>query len=177
MFWKCTNPWYVLNGGSGLIAKLGLTLCDPMDYSPPGPSVWGISQMGILAWVAKSSSRGSSRQRIRTQASSTAGGFFTDWAIRSIPFYEWWGELALKSSNTVKVHTQSKLQSLFHSPGRPKSGPHPKTSVVIKSCLCRLNCHTNTMSLAQRQELVLGSFKNTDILLFSSAVLLLYILR
>ena len=32
MFWKCTNPWYVLNGGSGLIAKLGLTLCDPMDY-------------------------------------------------------------------------------------------------------------------------------------------------
>ena len=46
---------------------------------------------------------------------------------------------------TVKVHTQSKLQSLFYSPGRPKSGPHPKTSVVIKSCLCRLNCHTNTI--------------------------------
>ena len=36
--------------------------CDPMDYSPPGFSVHGISQAGILEWVAISSSRLSSRQ-------------------------------------------------------------------------------------------------------------------
>ena len=29
-----------------------LTFCDPMDCSPPGSSVHGISQAGILEWVA-----------------------------------------------------------------------------------------------------------------------------
>ena len=33
------------------------TLCDPLDYSPPGSSVHGISQAGILEWVAISFSR------------------------------------------------------------------------------------------------------------------------
>ena len=37
-----------------------LTLCGPMDWSPPGSSVHGISQGRILEWVAISSSRGSS---------------------------------------------------------------------------------------------------------------------
>ena len=39
------------------------TLCNPMDCSPPGYSVHGICQAGILEWVAISSSRGSSRPR------------------------------------------------------------------------------------------------------------------
>ena len=33
-------------------------LCDPIDCSPPGSSVYGISQAGILEWVAISFSRG-----------------------------------------------------------------------------------------------------------------------
>ena len=40
-----------------------VTLCDPMDQSPPGCSVCGISQASILEWIAISSSRGSSRPR------------------------------------------------------------------------------------------------------------------
>ena len=36
------------------------TLCDPMDYSPPGSSVRGILQARILEWVVMPSSRGSS---------------------------------------------------------------------------------------------------------------------
>ena len=40
-----------------LVAKLCLTLCDPTECSPPGSSL----QARILAWVARSSSRGSSR--------------------------------------------------------------------------------------------------------------------
>ena len=39
---------------SGLFTKLCLTLHDPMDYSPPGSSVQGISQAEILEWVAVS---------------------------------------------------------------------------------------------------------------------------
>ena len=43
-----------------LVSELCLTLCNPMDYSPPGSSVHGILQARILEWVAISSSRGSS---------------------------------------------------------------------------------------------------------------------
>ena len=45
------------------------TLCDPVDGSPPGSSVHGISQSRILEWVAISSSRGSSLLRDQTHAS------------------------------------------------------------------------------------------------------------
>ena len=44
-------------------------LCDPMDCSPPGTSVHGISQGRILEWVAISSSRGSSQPRDWTHIS------------------------------------------------------------------------------------------------------------
>ena len=40
-----------------------LTLCGPIDCSPPGSSVYGIVQARILEWVAMSSSRGSSPPR------------------------------------------------------------------------------------------------------------------
>ena len=40
-----------------------LTLCDPMDCSPPGSSVHGILQARILEWTAIPFSRGSSQPR------------------------------------------------------------------------------------------------------------------
>ena len=40
-----------------------MSLCDPMDDSPPGSSIRGISQARILEEVAISSSRGSSQPR------------------------------------------------------------------------------------------------------------------
>jgi len=62
-----------------------LTLCNPMDYSPPGSSVHGILQARILEWVAIPFSRGSSWCRDQTQVSCTAGGFFTTWATKEDP--------------------------------------------------------------------------------------------
>ena len=43
-----------------------LTLCNPMDCSPPGSSVHGTVQARKLEWVAIPFSRGSSRPRGRT---------------------------------------------------------------------------------------------------------------
>ena len=43
-----------------------LTLCDPIDGSPPGPSVPGILQAKILEWVAMPSSRRSFQSRDQT---------------------------------------------------------------------------------------------------------------
>ena len=45
------------------------TLCDPMDGSPPGSSVHGISQARILEWVSMPSSRASSPPRDLTHMS------------------------------------------------------------------------------------------------------------
>ena len=50
-------------------AQLYLTLCDPLDCSPPDSSVHVILQARILEWVAISSPRGSSQPRDRTQVS------------------------------------------------------------------------------------------------------------
>ena len=51
------------------VARSCLSLCDPVDSSPPGSSVHGISQAGILAWIAISFSRRSSQPRDRAHVS------------------------------------------------------------------------------------------------------------
>ena len=43
-----------------LVAQSCLTLCDPMDYSPPGSSVHEILQARMLEWVDISPSQRSS---------------------------------------------------------------------------------------------------------------------
>ena len=58
-----------------LVAQSYLTLCDPMDCSPPGSSVHGILQARILERVTMPSSRGSSQPRDWTMVSWIAGGF------------------------------------------------------------------------------------------------------
>ena len=65
------------------------TLCDPMDWSPPGSSVHGIFQARILQWVAIPFSRGYSWPRNRILISCIAGWFFTIWAI----WEAWWWKL------------------------------------------------------------------------------------
>ena len=56
-----------------LVTQSCLTLCNPMDCSPPGSSIHGILWARILAWVAIPSSRRSSQPRDRTWVSCTAG--------------------------------------------------------------------------------------------------------
>ena len=65
-----------------LIIQSCLTLCDPMDCSPPGSSVHGILQARILERVAISFSRGCSRPKGWTQVFIIAGRFFTIWATQ-----------------------------------------------------------------------------------------------
>ena len=59
--------------------------CDPMDYSPPGSSVCGTLQAGILEWVAIPFSRGPSWPRYRALVSHIAGRFFTIWRHQESP--------------------------------------------------------------------------------------------
>ena len=67
-----------------LVTQWCPTLCNPMDYSPPGSSIHGVLQARILEWVTMPSSRGSSWPRDQTRVSCIAHRFFTIWAIRKL---------------------------------------------------------------------------------------------
>ena len=56
------NHWIITE----LVTQSCLTLCDPMDCSPPCSSVHGVLQARLLEWVAMPSSRGSSLPRDQT---------------------------------------------------------------------------------------------------------------
>ena len=65
-----------------LVVQSCLTPCEPMDCSPPGSSVHGISQARMLKWVPIFFSRGSFWPRDRTWVSWVADGFFIVGATR-----------------------------------------------------------------------------------------------
>ena len=65
-----------------LVAQLCLILCNPMDCSPPGPSVHEISQARMLEWVAISSSRGSSQPSSQTHVFCIGRWILYHWATR-----------------------------------------------------------------------------------------------
>ena len=79
-FPKLKDYWY-----QRLVTLLSLTLCDPMDCSPPGSSLHGIHHARILKRVAIFFSRGFSWPRDWTWISCTADRFFTLWATREAP--------------------------------------------------------------------------------------------
>ena len=62
------------------VLKSCLTLCDPMDYSPPGSSVHGVFQARVLKRIAISFSRGSRHPGVEPMSPvspTVAGGLFT----------------------------------------------------------------------------------------------------
>ena len=94
------------------IAQSCLTLCNPMDCSPPGSSIHGTFQARILEWVAISFCRRSSQPRDWTRASHIVGRCFTIWATR---------EVAIINSAKVKLGFLC-LNQLWFSLDAPTSG-------------------------------------------------------
>ena len=87
-----------------LVSQSRLTVCNPMDCSPPGSSVHGILQASILGWIAMPSSRGSSQPRDQTQVSYMAGRFL----------YQPWGSLSPHLSPVfLKIRLRKALPSLL----------------------------------------------------------------
>ena len=62
------------------VAQSCPTLCDLMDCSLPGSSIYGILQAIVLEWVAISFSRGSSRPKDQTPVSCIVDRRFAVWA-------------------------------------------------------------------------------------------------
>ena len=86
---------------------------DPMDCSPPGFSVHGLSQARILEWVAISFSRWSSQPMDQTQVSCIVRRPFTHWATKEANKSNW--EKHSNSSKwgpNVRKRKGSKFQTL-----------------------------------------------------------------
>ena len=115
------------------VTQLCPTLCDPLDCSPPGPSVKRIFQARILVWDANSSSRGSSQFRDRTQVS------FISWIGRWILYHRATREaLSLVTQtkcgpNKMTGQRQLRNQPHYHKPWafEPRS-----KAVLLGSFIC-----------------------------------------
>ena len=89
------------------VVVLVIQLC-PTVWSPPGSSIHGILQAGILEWFAISFSRGSSWPRNWTWVSNTAGRLFTLWATREALSWRYWFSLSpVKSPSQLFCESQS----------------------------------------------------------------------
>ena len=79
-WWYLSKAWRTWESGS--VSRSVVSLCNPMDCSPPGSSVHGILQARILEWLAILFSWGSSQPKDQTQVSHIAGRLFITWATR-----------------------------------------------------------------------------------------------
>ena len=79
------------------------TLCNPMDCIPPGSSIHGIFQAGVLEWIAISFSSWSSWSGYQTQVSHISGRRFTIWATRGTVL-----GCNLKNNRIISVRLQGK---------------------------------------------------------------------
>ena len=68
------------------VSQSCLTICNPIDCSPPGSSVHGILQARILQWFVMPFSRGSSWSRDQIWISYIPDRFFTIWATSKTPY-------------------------------------------------------------------------------------------
>ena len=80
--WATREAIYMCKPKNKHMLLSSVWLLNSMDCSPPGSSVHGILQAGIMEWVAISFSRGPSQPKDQIQVSCLAGGFFIVWATR-----------------------------------------------------------------------------------------------
>ena len=117
MWWFEASLIYRSEKTKVFVAQLCQAVCDPMDCSLPGSSIYGTLQAGILEWVAILFSRGSSQPRDCTWVFWTTDIFFTIWATREAQRSE------IKSS--VK-RTCSVSESYY----RAQEGPMPPSGLL-----------------------------------------------
>ena len=83
--WQSSSPWFPNSATFHMgmhtweVSSVCLTLCDPVDCSPPGSSVYAILQARELQWVVFPFSRGSSQpiEPAYLRFPELACGFFT----------------------------------------------------------------------------------------------------
>ena len=125
-----------------VVSSLSCTqlFCDPMDCSPPGSSVHGISQAGILEWVAISSSRGSSQPKDWTHVSCIGRWILyhqATWEAQTLTIYTDNGQtmyMQLENSNPQTLQPPSRSQTSAST--ATSQAPHKWAMTAIFSNFC-----------------------------------------
>ena len=124
--WLYATPYNSLGQNTGVGSLSLLQGIFPTQGSNPGLPhcrliIYQMSHKGsprIVEWVAYPFPRGSSRPRNRTRVSCSAGGFFTNWAIREAAYIHKYtytkmcvktGELQIRSIPELMVLYQSQF--------------------------------------------------------------------
>ena len=119
-----------------IVAQLCLTLCDPMDCSPPGSSVHEIFQARILEWVVIPFSRGSSRPRDQTWIACIDKWSLYCWAIMEAPFKYYLPTILLAlypQKNRILLNSWwSQLEEVYR--GRGWASPSRLCPQISDSC-------------------------------------------
>ena len=118
------------------VAQSCPTLCDLMDWGPPGSSVRGDSPDRNMEWGAISFFRGSSWLRDQTWVSCTAGRFFTIWASTIvIMFYSRGSDLIQLMAETLFRLLPISLHSQTPPPNLPPPGHGNQFSILLENSL------------------------------------------
>ena len=118
-----------------LFSRSCLTLCDPMDCSPPGSSVCGLPQARILEWVAISSSRG---RIFPTQGLNSRLQRLLHWQADSLPLsHQASPTTCIVTVEVQYIHTAwSQQQTIHHSQcGLDLERPVPMQQLLLTSAL------------------------------------------
>ena len=106
------------------VTQLCLTVCDPVDCSPPGSSVHGILQARILEWVAISFPRVSSQPRDKPRSPALQADALTSEPLGEClkwgPFFPRWDLLGWVCRR-LQVAMISAEKPLMYHPGHPFS--------------------------------------------------------
>ena len=113
------------------VTHLCLTVCDPMDCSPPDSSVCGISQVGILDRIAISSSRGSSQTRDQTKVNSLPLSHQGKWPMRLVNYRTQLGITSVWLQRLSLSHG-SVLKSFYNI-------PYECVFLYACKCICKTN--------------------------------------
>ena len=114
-------------------------LCDPMDWSPPGSSIRGILQKGVLECVAMPSSRGSSLPRDQTHHLLC----FLHWQADSLP-----SEPPGKPSLPIAISNSLSLNLYVKFAGRASSLHLPPLHLPVKCWMWSKLCKSHILHLA-----------------------------
>ena len=108
-----------------------MTLCNAMDYSPPGSCVHGIFQARILEWVATFYSRGSSQPRDWTHISciSCSGRWILDHCATWEALFLGRTDLIFLTAKVIGELAETRAQSW------PLVAPQGQAGFSWKSCL------------------------------------------
>ena len=89
-------------GGGELVAQSCRTLCDPMDGSPPGSSVYGNLEWVVILFSISPRPR---EPRDRTPVFCIAGGPFTIWATRGKSLNIWYPRSSWLVEKEMATHS------------------------------------------------------------------------